>query len=64
MLLGFLAKKAITYSFRHYPVCTDCNPGVNNQFQNGCIAAYALEAAGAVGGAEKYFAMKRLMSSK
>ncbi len=64
MIQTLLATKAIRYSFRHYPVCADCNPGVPSQYPMGCIAANALEAAGIVGGPDAYFKMKDLIFSR
>ncbi len=46
-----LWKGQLKVAIRHYPLCTDCNKAVkHNKHPQACNAAYAVEAAGAVGG--------------
>ncbi|MEW6197040.1 MAG: thioredoxin domain-containing protein [Planctomycetota bacterium] len=48
----------VTYSFRHYPFNTDCNPHVSTKrFPHACRAAQAAEAAGQLGGPTAHAAM-------
>ena len=60
-LQGMIGKKSFNYAFRHYPVCTDCNPGVDNKYPAGCIAAQAVEAAGNLGGVDAWNKMKGMI---
>jgi protein-disulfide isomerase len=63
-LQKIVGKKPINYSFRHYPVCSACNPGVIDAQPQGCIAAQAMEAAGIIGGADAREKMKQLIFTK
>lgn len=46
---------SISFTARHFPFCTDCNPNVpRNLHPNACWAARAAEAAGQLGGAEAF----------
>ncbi|MDX2200853.1 MAG: thioredoxin domain-containing protein [Phycisphaerae bacterium] len=47
----------LSLSIKHYPFCTQCNPGVPNLHGNACWAARAAEAAGMLGGADAFFKM-------
>ncbi|MHC4426988.1 MAG: DsbA family protein [Planctomycetota bacterium] len=48
----------VRYTFRHYPVDRSCNPGTpTTLYENACLAAKAVEAAGTLAGAEGYWAM-------
>ncbi|HVU65128.1 MAG TPA: hypothetical protein VHC70_14195, partial [Phycisphaerales bacterium] len=64
LIEALVGKKPINYSFRHYPVCPDCNPGVVNANPQACIAAQAVEAAGILGGADARQKMKDLIFQK
>ena len=48
-------------SFRHYPLCTDCNKVSKNKHPQACNAAYAVEAARIVGGAPAFHKMHDLI---
>ncbi len=61
MVQTFVGKKAFNYVFRYYPACSACNPGVDNKYPAGCIAAQAVEAAGNLGGVEAYTKMKAMI---
>lgn len=45
-----LWKGQLKATFRHYPLCRDCNEGSKIHHAQACNAAYAVEAAHAVGG--------------
>jgi len=46
--------------FKHFPICTECNPGVQyNLSPDACEAAYALEAARLQGGNEAFWKMHK-----
>jgi protein-disulfide isomerase len=48
----------VRYTFRHYPIDRSCNPGTpRTLYENACLAAKAVEAAGTLAGAEGYWAM-------
>ena len=47
---------------RHYPLCSECNPGVKGAFHNhACLAAYAAEAARLQGGEAGFWRMHELL---
>lgn len=51
-------KMSVRLVWRHFPGTKACNPALPKDFfPNGCIAANAAEAAGAVGGAEAFWKM-------
>lgn len=51
--------------FKHWPLCTDCNPHVtHNRHPLACEASLATEAARIVGGDEKFWAMHDLLFEK
>lgn len=49
----------VRFSFRHFPVNSDCNPHMNipTKYPDACRMAHAAEAAGTLGGADAYWAM-------
>jgi len=48
----------VSLSVKHYPMSTDCNPHMTrNMHSNSCWAARAVEAAGIIGGNERYWQM-------
>jgi len=58
-ITAILARRPdVRYTFRHYPLDRSCNPVARATIHPGaCLAARAVEAAGAVGGADAYWAM-------
>ncbi len=56
---------ALTYTFRHYPFNTACNPAlpVETRHPLACLAALSAEAAGVVGGDEAYWSMHAFLFS-
>lgn len=59
-----LWKGRLKVTFRHYPLCTDCNSVSKNKHPQACNAAYAVEAAGIVGGAPAFHNMHDLILSR
>lgn len=59
-----LWKGQLKVSFRHYPLCTDCNGVSKNRHPQACNAAYAVEAARIVGGAPAFHKMHDLILSR
>ncbi len=51
----------LRFTFRHYPLCPDCNPGSRINHAQACNAAYAVEAARLVGGAAAFWKMHDLI---
>lgn len=48
--------------FKHWPICTDCNPRAgNNSHPKACLASRAVEAARIVGGEEAFWKMHDLV---
>ncbi len=60
------ARTDVSVSIKHFPFCTDCNPGLRtNLHSNACWAARAAEAAGILRGAEGFWEMhKRLFEMR
>lgn len=56
---GFVADRGgVQYTFRHYPLSSDCNPTVKDQrHPHACRASQAAEAAGRLAGDEGYWRM-------
>jgi protein-disulfide isomerase len=53
-----VSRDDVRYTFRHFPIDRSCNPGTpRTLYENACVAAQAVEAAGTVAGAEGYGAM-------
>ncbi len=51
-------KEGVHYTVRHYPFNQECNPvAPKTVFQNGCLAARAVEAAGMLAGRDMYWKM-------
>ncbi len=54
----FAARNDVQYIYRHFPFDKACNPIVSQtRSPEGCLAASAAEAAGTLGGPEKFWAM-------
>jgi uncharacterized membrane protein len=52
----------LNLDFRHYPLCSTCNDGVNGEYHpNACAAARAAEAARRLGGEEAFRKMSELL---
>lgn len=51
-------------SFRHFPLCTDCNKVKKNLHPQACNAAYAAEAARIAGGAQAFHKMHDLIMAR
>lgn len=52
-------RKDVSFSVKHFPFCTDCNPtpALPNSHPNACWAARAAEAAGILGGNDGFWRM-------
>lgn len=54
------ARSDVSVTVKHFPFCTDCNPGVGrNMHPNACWAARAAETAGILRGAEGFWEMHK-----
>lgn len=63
-ILVNLWKGTMRYTFRHYPLCSECNPYAPNRHPQACQAAFALEAARIVGGMNGFVRMHHVLLQK
>lgn len=53
----------ISLSVKHFPMCSECNPGAPNMHPAGCVTARAAEAAGKLHGVEGFWKMHEWLFS-
>lgn len=59
------SRNDVSLSIKHYPMSSDCNPHISlNMHPNSCWAARAVEAAGILGGNDRFWEMHRWIFSR
>ena len=61
-----IGRTDIAISFRHFPLCRDCNPTIKDPkfHDNACLAAQVAEAAGELGGTDGFWKMHQWLFAK